>query len=382
MTDMNNAAADSAARKDSKTLEMAAKLAIPKPGSRIAKTFAFGRDILRSPLVLQAGRAAEEVARDNPDELSVFFLDGELHKKRRGQIARYFTPKAMRDRYHPVMVSATESLIADLRKKGSRQLDLISFDLACDVASVIVGLTNSEPRAMALRILAFFKGAREEQGPLQKIFDEMDVMPAVEARRKQRQDDVISLLLDLNYSHDAILSECLTYASAGMMTTREFIVAVSWHLFENAELREKYLNGSEEVQFGILDEILRLDPVVTHIHRRATEDFVTSDGEQVKKGELLAIELRSANLDEAMTGPDPLIVDPERGKRQRMTSAWMSFGDGPHRCPGAQVALHETRIFVDALLRVPGVRMSKPPVPRWTGTAYELHDAIIECDPI
>lgn len=382
MTDMNTAAADRTLARNSKTLAMASELAIPKEGSRIAKTFAFGRDILRSPLVLQAGRNAAEVSHANPEELSVFFLDGELHKKRRGQIARFFTPKAMRDSYHPVMIAAADNLIADLRKQGSRQLDLISFDLACDVASVIVGLTNSEPRAMALRILGFFKGKGEEQQRYQDLFYEMDVIPAIEARRKQRQNDVISLTLDIGYSNEAILSECLTYASAGMMTTREFIVAVAWHLFEDAALRERYLNGTEEEQFGILDEVLRLDPVVTHIHRRATADFTCSNGEEVKKGELLAIELRSANLDESMTGENPLVLDPERGKKQRMTSAWMSFGDGPHRCPGAQVALHETRIFIDKLLRVPGIRMAKPPVPRWTGTAYELHDAVVECDPI
>lgn len=382
MTDMQTAASDPA--NQSKTLQMAAKLAVPKAGSRIAKSFVFGRDVLRSPLVLQAGRHAEDVSHANEEELSVFFLDGELHKKRRGQIARFFTPKAMKERYRPVMISATESLLLDLRQKGSRQLDLISFDLACDVASVIVGLTNSEPRALALRILSFFKapGQSEDQIRFQKAFEELDVDPAVEARRKERQDDVLSLLIDLNYSKDAIMAECLTYASAGMMTTREFIVAVAWHLFEDDKLRETYLNGSEETQFAILDEVLRLDPVVTHIHRRATEDFTTSEGEEVKKGELLAIELRSANLDETMTGAAPLRVDVERAKRERMPSSWMSFGDGPHRCPGAQVALHETRIFIDQLMRVPGIRMTKPPVARWTGTAYELHDAVVECDKI
>jgi cytochrome P450 len=58
----------------------------------------------------------------------------------------------------------------------------------------------------------------------------------------------------------------------------------------------------------------------------------------------------------------------------------MTFGDGPHRCPGGQVALHETRTFLDALFRVPGIRMTRPPTPSWTGTTYELHGAIIECD--
>lgn len=32
------------------------------------------------------------------------------------------------------------------------------------------------------------------------------------------------------YSEKAIMIECLTYATAGMVTTREFIVMVAWHI--------------------------------------------------------------------------------------------------------------------------------------------------------
>ena len=58
----------------------------------------------------------------------------------------------------------------------------------------------------------------------------------------------------------------------------------------------------------------------------------------------------------------------------------MSFGDGPHRCPGSQVALHETRMFVDALLRVPGVRLARTPTIRWCAPimGYEVHGAVVE----
>jgi cytochrome P450 len=65
-----------------------------------------------------------------------------------------------------------------------------------------------------------------------------------------------------------------------------------------------------------------------------------------------------------------------------MPSNWLSFGDGPHRCPGAQVAMHETRVFIDALLRVPGIRLAKPPTLGWIEeiNGYELHGAIVECE--
>jgi cytochrome P450 len=60
----------------------------------------------------------------------------------------------------------------------------------------------------------------------------------------------------------------------------------------------------------------------------------------------------------------------------------MSFGDGPHRCPGSQVALHESRVFLDRLLRVPGIRMQKTPdmVLSVQTQGYELRGCIVACD--
>ena len=378
---------------DSKTAAMIAQRAKPYEGADVVRRFALGRDVLRGPEVFQAGRGAEKMADIPPEQLSVFFLDGDIHKKRRGQIARYFTPKAMNTKYRPTMERSTKKLIEQLRRSGREQLDLLSFELACDVASEIIGLTNSDSHAMMQRIRrSFLQMGASAANPKTSFFDSMkklyrigafyfmDVVPAMKARQKQRQDDVMSLLIDEGYSKKSILIECQTYGSAGMLTTREFIVIAAWHLFEKDDLREKFLTGGEDVQFGILDEILRIDPVVTHIHRRAKQDFVGSDGEQIKAGQLYAIELRSANVDEAVVGECPLKIDPDRGKKQRMTSSWMSFGDGPHRCPGAQVALHETRVFLDALLRVPGIRLANPPTIEWTGSTYELHGAYVECD--
>ena len=378
----------------SKTAALTAAEARPQNGGEIVTDFMLAKEILRSPDVVQAARGADQIRKITPPEhLSVFFLDGEMHKKRRGQIARFFTPKAMKTRYRAVMDSSTEKLIARLRKSGREQLDQLSFELACDVASMIVGLTNSNSRKMALRIRASFVTLNAvPKNPislfffrLDKVFRQLlvlwlDVLPAIKARKKERQDDVISLLLDEGFSTKSIFIECQTYASAGMMTTREFIVLACWQLLENPELKERFLNGDERTQFAILEEFIRLDPVVTFVHRRAENDFTVPTGEEIKGGEFYTVDLRAANRDVGVVGEDPEHFDINRAARQNMSSSWMIFGDGPHRCPGAQVALHETRVFLDGLLRVPGIRLANPPKPTWTGTTYELHGAFIECD--
>src|SRR5436853_643903 len=51
----------------------------------------------------------------------------------------------------------------------------------------------------------------------------LDVRPSIRARRRARQDDLISHLIDEGCSNSEILGECITFGAAGMITTREFI---------------------------------------------------------------------------------------------------------------------------------------------------------------
>ena len=168
-----------------------------------------------------------------------------------------------------------------------------------------------------------------------------------------------------------------------MSTTREFIVVASWHLFERQELRARFLAGTDNEQLSILYEILRMEPVAGMIHRRATDDWIGPNGEVVKAGEIYAIDMRAVNTDEAATGECPFAFDDSRAKRMKTPPMWMSFAAGPHTCPGNLVAIHETRFFIDRLLRVPGVRLVTPPTVGWCDAVqgYELHGALVTCDP-
>jgi cytochrome P450 len=381
-------------RDDRKSAAVAEAHAQPDPGYAPVREFAFARDVMRSNAMVQ-GMDNEYFAGKEPSKVPVIFLDGELHKKRRAQIARYFTPKAIKERHRGVMDRTTAEVMGQLRRTGRGQLDVMSLRLASDVAAEIVGLTSSDASAMSDRLRKLFGasgkskggGLRARLGKLEHVlrtlwFLQRDVRPAMRDRRHEDKDDVISYLVREGLGEQEVLVECMTYATAGMITTREFIVMVAWQLFEKDDLRRQFLDGDEDVQFAILDEILRIDPVAAYVYRRAEEDMTTADGRTVKAGERFLIDIRNVNLDEATVGACPLSIDPERSKRQRMPSNWMSFADGPHRCPGAQVALHETRVFIDALMRIPGIRLATAPTMGWLEdiNGYELHGAIVECD--
>jgi len=210
-----------------------------------------------------------------------------------------------------------------------------------------------------------------------------DLAPAIEARKREPKDDVISFMVKENYSKKGMIMECLSYGGAGMMTTREFIVMAAWHLFEKPDLRERFLTGGEDDQFAILEEILRLEPVASLLHRKAAEPVESAQGASMKEGETVCVSIREANTDEAITGPCPYELDPDRAKRMKVVGPYMSFGDGPHRCPGAQVALHESRVFLDRLFRLPGIRLVSEPEVQWNAQiqGYELRGAVVACDP-
>ena len=384
----------SAGTDERKSARIAAERVVPEQGARVIRSYSFARDVLRSSSAKQAGAGAEQVDTGNPEHAPVFYLDGAAHQRKRSAIARFFTARAVTTRHRAVMERSTKALMAELQAAGRARLDELSLRLAVAVAGEIVGLTNSPQAAMARRINATLSssvahGWHWVSRLLRPIasryaalrFFVQDVRPAIAARRAARKDDIISHLLDEGYSDKAILVECLTYAAAGMVTTREFIVMAAWHLLERNALRARFLAGTEDEQLAILEEILRLEPVASMVYRRTGEEMTDDASCPVSAGALLAIDIRAVNSDEAIAGACPHVLDPDRAQRSKAAGGYLSFGYGSHRCPGWQIAMHETRVFLDRLLRVPGIRIEREPTIGWCDMlmSYELRDAIVVC---
>lgn len=381
-------------RDERKSAALVAKNAKTEPGVERIKEFGFAREILRNAKIKQDGAGAEHVDFKNPEAVPVFYLDGESHHSRRAAIVKFFMPKAITSRYLAIMEGTTDKLLGELRANGHAKLDEISFELAVAVASEIVGLTETDLHKMSRRLSIFLRSSFSfEKGIRRKLnivraaiygtqFFLIDVMPAVRARRKQRKEDIISQTLDKGYGKKQIMIECMTYATAGMVTTREFIVMAAWHLFDRPALREQFVSSDEEGQMAILMEILRLEPIAAMIYRRADEDIETTARGTVCARSKFAVDLRAVNSDESAVGPNPFVLDVERAKKLNQNGTFMSFGDGSHRCPGWQVALKESRVFLDRLMRVPGIRLQRAPDMLWNAPlmSYELRNAVVACD--
>jgi cytochrome P450 len=363
------------------------------------RSHALVRQILRNAETTQAGFGADMIGRV-PGTINqpILYQEGKVHQEQRKQTARFFTPKVVSGRYRDLMIRLVDDLIARFRREGRGDLTAISMQLAVAVAAEVVGLTDSTIPGLDRRLDAFFDhrddaktGIRARLAQLRNrgkmlAFFFLDVKPAIRARRRKPQEDVISHLIAREYNDTEILTECVTYGAAGMATTREFITVAAWHFLADQALREGYLAAPERERHALLEEILRLEPVVGHLYRRTTEAVsVTHDGitTTIPVGARLDLHIHGANRDEAVTGPHPEAICPARPILDKQTTAAvLSFGDGHHRCPGQFIAIQETDIFLRRLLALPGLRLEKAPTVTWDEltAGYVLRDCIISDD--
>ena len=358
------------------------------------------RAVLRSANTKQAGFNAE-VLENLPQGMRppILYQEGQPHHEQRRQTARFFSPKTVSENYRGLMEDLAGAAICEILRERRADLSSLSMKLAVGVAARVIGLTESRLPGMAGRLDAFFEGditgfgwsprallgfARNQARVA--AFFYLDVKPAIEARKKEPREDVISHLISRGYGDAEILTECITYGAAGMATTREFVSIAAWHMLERPALREGYLLADEAERHDILAEILRLEPVVGRLYRRATADLHLDDGGTpvtIPEGSLIALDAYAVNADEAAVGECPLALVPGRDLlAERVGPAVMSFGDGHHRCPGYYVALQETEIFLKRLLSLGGLRIERKPSVGWNDliAGYELRGFTVAVD--
>ncbi|GAB3822836.1 cytochrome P450 [Tessaracoccus terricola] len=337
------------------------------------RSVAAARQVLRERnRTTQAGFTAEHIPKGVLRHHPILISDGPLHDEQRAKVGRFFAPKVVREHHLPHIEETAERLLTGTDGADAFALDELALRFSVEVTSRIVGLTESPVDARAARLEAFFRqppvdmsrrdlgrtrrqwmqAAGRALGPLLG-FHLRDVRPAIRERRRNPRPDVVSHLIAEGYTDLDILVECVTYGTAGMVTTREFITMAAWHLLSDDELRAHYLAAPEGERHAVLNEVIRLEPVVGHLYRRATEPFPVSDGEhrvEVAAGDLLDVCVRHTNTEAATVGAEPFTLRPGRELPRGVDPSVMTFGDGAHRCPGQPLAITETDVLLTRLL--------------------------------
>ena len=169
----------------------------------------------------------------------------------------------------------------------------------------------------------------------------------IEARRREPQDDLVSLLLVADLEGKPLTdSQLLAYAEllveAGNETTRNAISGGLLALAERPGEWEK-LRANRDLLPEAVDEILRWVSPISHFTRVATSD-VEVHGVTIPAGEQVALYFASANRDE------DVFEDPFEFRVDRKPNPHLAFGFGEHFCMGAHLARVEIEVVYEHLL--------------------------------
>jgi biflaviolin synthase len=147
-----------------------------------------------------------------------------------------------------------------------------------------------------------------------------------------------------------------------------------FHLLLTRPALAERLRAEPEIRPRAVEELLRYIPHrnTVGLARIALED-VGIRGVRIRAGDAIYVSYLSANRD-----PD-VFPYPETIDFSRSPNPHVSFGSGPHQCPGGPLARLVTELLVEALLdRVPGLRPAVPPeqVPFKKGTSIRGPEAL------
>jgi cytochrome P450 len=175
----------------------------------------------------------------------------------------------------------------------------------------------------------------------------------VVARQRQREEDLISRLLDSEVNGAAptmrdMKSYCLLLFTAGLDTLVNAFTFGMYQLARAPEVQERVRNDRTLVA-PLVEEILRRYGVAMP-PRKVTRD-AEFGGARLKAGDRVMLMLPAGNLD-----PDsfdrPLEFNIDREPIPHLT-----FNAGPHRCVGSHLARLEMRVFFEEwFARMPTVR--------------------------
>jgi cytochrome P450 len=161
--------------------------------------------------------------------------------------------------------------------------------------------------------------------------------------------DVVSRLLTLEVDGDRLTRRqvrALTrnLITGGFTTTSQLLGNLLHQVLSDAEVEAAVRNDPAAADRAI-EESLRIAPPVMFVARGCVHDTQIAGDVPVKRGERVIVGTASANRDER------LFEDGERYRVDRENAdQHLTFGYGPHVCPGAALARVEARIALRTFL--------------------------------
>jgi cytochrome P450 len=182
----------------------------------------------------------------------------------------------------------------------------------------------------------------------------------LDARRESSsRDDVLDSLLTGTVQGREITDPermmiMMNLIIGGIETTTHVLGNVMYHLATRPAIRER-LNADRGLIPAAVEEFLRYESPADARGREATCP-VQVDGARIEPNDRVALFYSAANRDPAKYDhPDEIVLDRFAGR----AAPHLTFGAGPHRCPGAHLARLEIAVTIEeALDRLGGLSLA------------------------
>ncbi|MET9393534.1 cytochrome P450 [Streptomyces sp. NPDC006624] len=296
-----------------------------------------------------------------PARGAVGFLDPPDHTRLRRSVAAAFTARGVervRERSRQLLTELVDEMLGDGPPADLTEAVLSPFPIA--VICELMGVPAADRQAMhtwTQFILSSSHGAEVSERAKQEMgayFSDL-----IGLREGSTGEDVTSLLGAAVGRGEVTLEEAVGLAVL-LQIGGEAVTNNSGQMFyvllTRPELAER-LRAEPAIRPVAIDELLRWIPHrnAVGLSRIAMED-VEIRGVRIREGDAIYVSYLAANRD-----PD-VFPDPDTIDFSRSPNPHVSFGFGPHYCPGGMLARLESQLLVDALLDgVPGLRLAVPP---------------------
>ncbi|MBM7439758.1 cytochrome P450 [Streptomyces sp. HB132] len=294
---------------------------------------------------------------------SMFTVDGSEHRRLRTKTSQALTPRRL-EAIRPDIEKFTEHLLdalAEQGKDGAVDLKTVfAQPLPMKVVGLLMGVDEALHPMLTRQYKAFFSMLTPQEDRL-ALLAELDVFYAELVREKTAHptDDLTSALILAEeggepLTEEEVVGNLKAMVAAGHETTIGLILNAVRALLAHPDQLRKVLDG--EIPWEtVVEETLRWDTPTTHLLMRfATEDIQVGD-HVIAQGEGVVISYRAIGRDTTHHGDDADTFDITRPTPIRH----MTFGHGPHICPGAALSRVEAGIALPALFgRFPRLRLA------------------------
>ncbi|WP_018548702.1 cytochrome P450 family protein [Streptomyces sp. LaPpAH-108] len=294
---------------------------------------------------------------------SMLTVDGADHRRMRTLVAQALTPRRvelMRERIEKLTQGLLDALPAD---GGTVDLKAaFAYPLPMYVVADLMGIDTAELPRLKVLFEKFFSTQTPPAEVLATLTELARIMAAtVAAKRAEPGDDLTSALIRASADGDhltdeEIVSTLQLMVAAGHETTISLIVNAVVNLSTHPDQRALVLSGEADWS-AVVEETLRWSTPTSHVLIRfATEDVPVGD-KVIPAGDALIVSYGAIGRDEEAHGPSAGEFDITRETKNRH----ISFGHGPHVCPGAALSRLEAGVALPALYaRFPHLDLAVP----------------------